>query len=248
MKRDFEASPSDSDNEMDPTKRQKVAQFPPADKLIPLPRPDWAADKKDPTASPALRYNKVTYNKTDLSPRSRAVDGWRMANTEKTKRADVISKILSRWWYVFPMWPNPETDYSKVLEKRGCRIVQIKDWNTEPEEENGLKKVYELGQFPGVFRDSNHEMLDMRSKHDCPCFANLAWQPMSNLLTYLIRALDNQIAILTEVKGYRWEQYKEELEQELRLWQGDKQRLIREYDEGGNANKILEEISRLRKL
>ncbi|CAD7945461.1 unnamed protein product [Amoebophrya sp. A25] len=174
--------------------------FPPAHKLIPL---------VEVKGTPALRANMSPYEKKTLSPQSRSVDGWRKANAEASARQKLISDVLSRWWFVFPIWPPPNFDYAKVLRREGYREVQISEWNKAPEEVEEapggrkLAKVYQLGNFPGVFRNSRDELLDMRPKDSCPCFANLQKQPWQRLCEFAVRAYENQIDVLKQVGGYK---------------------------------------------
>ncbi len=91
------------------------------------------------------------------------------------------------------MWPPREFDYGRALAKLGYREVPIADWITVPElDDDKLAKVYQLTQFRGVFRNSNQEMLDMRPKNSCPCFANLQKQPIEKLLAFAVRAYDDR--------------------------------------------------------
>ncbi len=77
--------------------------FPAASKLLSL-----VEDVPDSPNSPALRHGMADYDKKTLTPRRRAVDGWRSATPasnmpdEKKRKHQLISDILSRWWYYEP--------------------------------------------------------------------------------------------------------------------------------------------------
>lgn len=119
--------------------------------------------------------------------------------------------------------------------------MTIKDWQIAKDtDENGLKKVYQLGNFPGIFRDSTNKMLDMRPKDTCPCYANLQRQSMSDLVDFVIRALENQIHILENQSESRGgpgasmgakveSDYILELKRALDTYRGSKGRLVNEW-------------------
>ena len=47
------------------------------------------------------------------------------------------------------LWNQP------VLKNNGFRLADNSRWKIEPEEDsNGLKKVLEVDNFPGIFKDS----------------------------------------------------------------------------------------------
>lgn len=169
--------------------------FPPADKLIPL----------NPNSNPRdLRTNMQPYNKEALQKTDRYIDGWTKQADRVTRhpRQQMISDILSRWWFVFPQWPPIGFDYERELKEMGYREVVIADWHKEKEKDGeGLSKVWQLSNFPGMFRNSNNDLLDLRPKHSCPCYANLSRQPMENLIEFVICAYKNQIECLKNQNG-----------------------------------------------
>lgn len=201
--------------------------FPAEHKLIPL-----ATDNTE------LRDTLAPYDKQNLLREQRAIDGW-SKGTERHQlhvRQTLISDILSRWWFVFPIWPPKDFDYKHELQKRGYREVKIKDWPTTKEEEDGLKKVYQLGNFEGVFRNSENKMLDMRPKSTCPCYVNLQRQPMNKLVEFVIRAYENQIECLQNqssepAMGEKVEKnYINELSQNLKTYKARKNDLVKGWD------------------
>lgn len=219
-------------------------KFPPVERLIPL---------ANEPSSPEVRYRMGAYDKRTLSPRSRAVDGWRkeggFATGERKQRLALISDILSRWWFVFPVWPPADFDYAKALRKTGCREVPIADWLAAPKKDaDGLAKVYQLTQFPGVFRNVDEEMLDMRPKNSCPCFANLQKQPIENLFKFVIRAIDNQADILKEVGGYKHTQLLATLVKAKESYKSSQTSLTRFYSSTEGKKQRQEELIKLRKL
>ncbi len=62
----------------------------------------------------------------------------------------------------------------KELRERHFRQVSLEAWRLEEEEDReGNRKVIPLSGFPGVFKDSQGELHDLRPKDICPCFSNL---------------------------------------------------------------------------
>ena len=96
------------------------------------------------SANPELRVSMAPYDKEALTRDQRAIDGWTSQKDRSGMhpRQQIIKDILSRWWFVFPRWPNPETDYETVLRKRGYREVAVKDWLASKEKNHdGLASV-----------------------------------------------------------------------------------------------------------
>lgn len=125
------------------------------------------------------------------------------ANGQEFTRMGLIQCILSRWWYAFPVWPPVEYDYDSQLKKVGYRIVPIEKWGLQSpkvDAQTGLKRCYELGQFPGCYRSDDIDLMDMRPVETNPCHQNLNQKESSELLDFLIRALENQIQILSQQK------------------------------------------------
>ncbi|CAD7948644.1 unnamed protein product [Amoebophrya sp. A25] len=167
------------------------AVFPPAERLLPIHTGNDDLCMCDLDSTDAKRREN--------SP-ARAANGWSTAPKRSggiEKRQSLISDILSRWWYVFPQWPAPDHDYSQALAKKGYREVPVTDWTKEKEiDEDGLHKVYQLKQFPGIFRDANQIRMDMRPVKSCPCFLNLQAKPIDQLVKWLKRAYENQMMVL----------------------------------------------------
>ncbi|CAD7966903.1 unnamed protein product [Amoebophrya sp. A120] len=191
-------------------------KFPPRERLMSL--------VTDNGVSPVLRAQIPEYRKTQLSPKSRAINGWRNATdgSVSTERSKLISDILSRWWYVFPQWPPPDFDYSRALRKQGLREVPIPEFLNAPEidPQTQLKKVYQLGNFRGLFRDSNNHMHDMRPKDSCPSYVNLAKRPWQELCQFAVRAVENQMIALKQEKGAKWEKVYADLQEKLKVYRG----------------------------
>lgn len=125
-----------------------------------------------------------TWVERDL-PESFEVNGYRDPSVKFNKRVtknQLISKILCRWWYVFPQWPHPnpesEAQYSadgttgrfpfdRLLQDGNktptgltYEIVPVKDylWTNGKEFQNktGNQKCWEREHFPGLFLTDVH--------------------------------------------------------------------------------------------
>lgn len=111
---------------------------------------------------------------------------------EERAKADLVTKILVRWWYVLPDWPPP-TDYAPLLAARSLRLVDTSVWLQEPQLSEGREKVREVCGFTGVFQNSKGVLFDFREKSTCPSFNNLFAKPTSELRRLLATALEKQL-------------------------------------------------------
>ncbi len=55
------------------------------------------------------------------------IDGWTNNITRRggNGRESLIRDLLSRWWYVFPMWPPEDFDYAAKLDEYGMIILRL---------------------------------------------------------------------------------------------------------------------------
>lgn len=131
---------------------------------------------------------------------------------DRTTKQQAVSDLLCRWWYVLPDWPPNNKDfYAPRLEERKLRQVTIQEWEwVDDKDSKGFAKVYQLSQFPGVFRDSHGEMIDLRPQEDCPCYANFMKKDLSELYDLLAKAYAAQLQEL-ETSRYNEDKLKKEL-------------------------------------
>lgn len=129
-------------------------------------------------------------------------------NKNRTQKQQIVADLLCRWWFSTPYlqtdWPPQEQSYyvSKLTEMK-YRIVSIQEWEWVPEEdEKGRKKVYELTQFRGVFRNSEGGLVDARPKETCPCYSNFYAKETPTLLDMLLSAYENQLKELLAKSKY----------------------------------------------
>lgn len=131
---------------------------------------------------------------------------------DRTTKQQAVSDLLCRWWYVLPDWPPNNKDfYAPRLEERKLRQVTIQEWEwVDDKDSRGFAKVYQLSQFPGVFRDSHGQMIDLRPQEDCPCYANFMKKDLSELYDLLAKAYAAQLQEL-ETSRYNEDKLKKEL-------------------------------------
>jgi hypothetical protein len=89
-----------------------------------------------------------------------------------TNKDHLIEEFSVRYWYSLPAWPPVDYDYTDKLRAQNLRRVEIKNWKLEPEEVNGLHKVFELESYPGEFKDSQNRTYNMRPMETCPSLNN----------------------------------------------------------------------------
>jgi len=142
--------------------------------------------------------------------------GGAVKRRERSTKEQVVADLLCRWWYALPEWPpNDDAFYKVELEKKSLRKVPIQEWEWVPEvDKQGHHKVYELKQFRGLFRNSNGDLVDLRPKETCPCYANFMKKEVSELYELLVTALENQIKDLVNSK-YNETQLEAELKVKL---------------------------------
>jgi len=116
---------------------------------------------------------------------------------EERSKADLVTKILVRWWYVLPDWPPP-TDYAPLLAGKNLRLVDANAWLQEPQlDSQGREKVREVCGFTGVFQNSKGLLFDFRENATCPSFNNLFVKPAAELRKLLATALEKQLGELS---------------------------------------------------
>ncbi|CAK8987520.1 unnamed protein product [Durusdinium trenchii] len=121
---------------------------------------------------------------------------------DRTAKQQAVADLLCRWWYALPDWPPADEDFYKPkLEAKRLRQVTIQEWEWVPEEDDrGYRKVYQLSQFRGVFRNSHGDMIDLRPQETCPCFANFMKKDLPELYDLLFKAYEGQLKDLENSK------------------------------------------------
>ena len=109
---------------------------------------------------------------------------------------------MKRWWYGLTPWPNPEVDYAPLLSEKSLRLVSHDAWITEPEIVKEKRKVLAVEAFPGVFKDSQGQIIDLRDPKSKPSYANLKAKSVPQLAILLKKCLKNQIKQLRASSYY----------------------------------------------
>lgn len=141
----------------------------------------------------AVAVDGSVHDKATLNSTKKKECGFVRKPEERTWKQGMVAKILVRWWYCMDEWPPKDYDYNHILKKHGYREVPIARWEEEEEKDCGLRKVYQLIQFPGIFRDSKHTHLDFRPREGCPSYNNLITKDENELKQMFVTALTNQI-------------------------------------------------------
>ncbi|OII78189.1 hypothetical protein cand_035180 [Cryptosporidium andersoni] len=135
---------------------------------------------------------------------------------DRDRKQILVAAVLCRWWHALPDWPPPDMDYNIELQKNKLRLVDIDDWEDAVDiDDNGYAKVYQLSNYPGVFRDYKGVAHDLRPIENKPCYSNLIKMDEDKLYDLLITALRNQIKTLQSQSIYSETALIEELEKEL---------------------------------
>jgi hypothetical protein len=141
---------------------------------------------------------------------------------ERTAKQKLVAEVLCRWWYVLPPWPPVDFDAQAELWSRGCRCVPVEAFEYEPEiDEHGRKKVFAVTGFPGVFRDEQGLLMDVRPEEGRPSYDQLIKRPMAELHRLLIQAYNSQLAELEAqpLTGFMAEENLRQLRKQAKLAQ-----------------------------
>jgi hypothetical protein len=163
--------------------------------------------------------------------------GGAVKKKDKSAREQVVADLLSRWWYAMDDWPpQDEAFYKPLLEAQKLRKVEIEEWEWVPETDadTGRRKVYELKQFRGLFRDSAGGLHDLRPMDTCPCYATFIKKDMGTLYNLLIKAIEGQ---LEDLKNSKYNEKQLEAKLQSQMVQARKKASdVRQLD-GGAAKK-----------
>jgi hypothetical protein len=74
-------------------------------------------------------------------------------------------------------------------------------------DQNGCKKVYEIDNYPGVFKDSKGTRFDLRPMDTCPSVSNFAKKDTPELQSLLMKAYEAQLQQLLDLhkKGTQYD-------------------------------------------
>mmetsp|Transcript_13288 Transcript_13288/g.24926 ORF Transcript_13288/g.24926 Transcript_13288/m.24926 type:complete len:360 (+) Transcript_13288:1210-2289(+) len=182
------------------------------------------APKKMKKATPEHSPEKPKKRHKESELKGKYVQFAEFDSPEDRKKAELVTKLLCRWWYALEDWPPARYDYSEKLRSQKLRLVSEESWNNEPVFNSaGLEKVKQVPNYPGLFQSSRGVIHDMRPQETCPCFDNLFKKPKRTLRELLVLALEKQV---------------EELEAQPNFDKGLSARLRREitYEKGKLGN------------
>lgn len=95
------------------------------------------------------------------------------------------------------------------MEEKKLRKVEAASWLSESNENpEGLKKAVELEGYPGVFKDFNGKVIDLRSPENYICKTNLEPKSNKELSELLRKGYEEQLKQLNLV-GIEDKHYKE---------------------------------------
>lgn len=119
------------------------------------------------------------------------------SSSNRSKKDALIANILCRWWYGMPEWPPANYDYAPVLASKNLRVVPLSKWE-DAEEFDAEKrlKCYALSQFPGLYRDANGKLRDLRPKEGKPCYNYLKEKSSQELEALYKKCLVGQFKVL----------------------------------------------------
>lgn len=185
---------------------------------------DAKPKKKRPASGKAKARARAKAPKAKVAKKEKPADGEEKDDSggavkkkERTTKEDVVAQLLCRWWYSDYYqkndWP-PKDDafYQSRLKENKLRQVRVEEWEWLPDvDDQGLRKVYELSQFRGMFRNTSGELIDLRPKDTMPCVNNFMKKDMTTLCQLLLSAYENQ---LKDLKNCRYNN--ETLDQNLK--------------------------------
>lgn len=93
--------------------------------------------------------------------------------------------------------------------------MKVEDWSVEEDDVDGLEKVYELFEFPGVFRKVDGSAIDLRPSEGKPSFEELYKKTEDELWAMLVLGLCVQIHLLRTESPYNESVLIERLERHL---------------------------------
>lgn len=113
---------------------------------------------------------------------------------DRTPKQAVVARILCRWWYAMPPWPPEDFDFDAALRSGGFRKIPVEAFEFEPDyDEQGLKKVFGLSGYVGLYRTEQGRLVDARPVEGKPSYDRLMGKSSPELHGMLLTALSNQL-------------------------------------------------------
>jgi hypothetical protein len=209
------------------------------------PKSDSSSDSSssDSSSSSVRRKRRPKKALSNLSQKKKLIDrsgtteefedgGGAVKKRDRSTKEQVVADLLCRWWYALPDWPpQDEAYYAPKLADKKLRKVEVQEWEWVSEvNEEGCKKVYELKQFKGIFRDAQGNLHDLRPMDTCPCYTTMIKKDNSALCDLLVLALEGQ---LKDLKSSKYNEEKFEMELKARLSRARNQAMQAKQMDGG---------------
>jgi hypothetical protein len=113
---------------------------------------------------------------------------------DRTPKQAVVARILCRWWYAMPPWPPEDFDFDAALRSAGFRKIPVEAFEFEPDyDKHGLKKVFALSGYVGLYRTEQGRLVDARPVEGKPSYDQLMVKSSPELHRMLLEALSNQL-------------------------------------------------------
>ena len=88
------------------------------------------------------------------------------------------------------------------LKQQSLRKVDVAKWKSEPSVLDGLKKVYEVQGYEGIFKDEEGKLWDLRNKDMCPSRSNFMSKSIKEVSELLKKAYQTQLDVLKKEEPY----------------------------------------------
>ncbi|OMJ94190.1 hypothetical protein SteCoe_2673 [Stentor coeruleus] len=199
---DFSSEPGEGDKQEEPLVGKKALEAKRQQGLI----PDHKSKKSEKNLEKKKKKKKKKARKLEELEKSKKEKSKSIAKDQKKyvqfsefnekdrKKAEMVTKILQRWWYALDDWPPQDYSYSEALHEAKLRLIYKENWSVEPTlNDQGFEKVMQVLGYPGVFINHIGYVKDLRPQNSCPSFDNLFNKPLQEIREILVKALSNQI-------------------------------------------------------
>eukprot|EP01056_Protomagalhaensia_sp_Gyna25_P003719 Protomagalhaensia_sp_Gyna_25__3718@NODE_333_length_3839_cov_163_903947_g260_i0_p1_GENE_NODE_333_length_3839_cov_163_903947_g260_i0NODE_333_length_3839_cov_163_903947_g260_i0_p1_ORF_typecomplete_len552_score105_06_NODE_333_length_3839_cov_163_903947_g260_i09542609 len=181
-----------------PTKRKPVAA---RESSSSSEEDEASSEASAPTKRPQRRTRTPAAASRKDDDSSTDTEDWegRIASHDRDFKSTLVGKILARWWYVMDDWPPPTFDFAAELKKRKLKQVSFDQWEVADDIDlEGFTKVYEITHFPGMYRNPEGSVIDLRPLEGKPSYSNLIQMPEEQLKAMLATALRKQLRALED--------------------------------------------------
>lgn len=86
-----------------------------------------------------------------------------------SNKIHLVDEFAKRWWYALAEWPPVGINYNLTLKEKGLQAVE---YSKVKDESKGLKKVYQVEAYEGLYKDKDGHLYDLRPQDTMPCLMN----------------------------------------------------------------------------